>query len=89
MTDDDQASGCDDEDRCRDALTQIYHYLDGELTEEDRVQVSRHLADCSPCDQAFGFEKELKALVSRCCCEPVPAGLKERIAGALGLTGAS
>ena len=61
---------------------QIYMYLDGELTQEERVQVSRHLADCSPCDHAFGFEAELKALVSRCCCEPVPAGLRERIASA-------
>ena len=88
MTEGDPAGGCGDGDvdKCREALMQIYMYLDGELTQEERVQVSRHLADCAPCEHAFGFETELKALVSRCCCEPVPAGLRERIAGALGLT---
>lgn len=83
----DEPGGCaDGDDKCREALMQIYMYLDGELTQEERVQVGLHLADCAPCDHAFGFEAELKALVSRCCCEPVPAGLRERIAGALGLT---
>lgn len=77
----------DDDGRCREALIQIYAYLDGEITEEDRIQVARHLADCTPCDHAFGFEAELKALVARCCCEEVPQGLRERIATALGLTG--
>lgn len=74
-------------DPCKDALFNIYTYLDGEVTEEVKMEVRRHLVDCSPCDGAFGFEAELKALVSRCCCEEVPAGLRERIAGALGLTG--
>ena len=83
---DDPCADAKDPAKCRDALMQIYMYLDGELTQEERVQVSLHLADCAPCDHAFGFEAELKALVSRCCCEPVPAGLRERIAGALGLT---
>ncbi|MBW3536155.1 MAG: mycothiol system anti-sigma-R factor [Actinobacteria bacterium] len=72
--------------KCREALMHIYTYLDGEVTQEVRVEISRHLADCQPCDHAFGFEAELKALVSRSCCESVPPGLRERIASALGLT---
>ena len=86
MPEQDDAGGCGDDVKCREALMQIYMYLDGELTQEERVQVSLHLKDCSPCDHAFGFEAELKALVSKCCCEPVPDGLRERIASALGLT---
>ena len=89
MTEHDDMDPCadaEDPGKCRETLMQIYMYLDGELTQEERVQISLHLADCTPCDHAFGFEAELKALVSRCCCEPVPAGLRERIAGALGLT---
>jgi mycothiol system anti-sigma-R factor len=74
-------------DRCRQALMNIYTYLDGELTEEVRVEVRRHLGDCTPCDGAFGFEAELKQLISRCCCEEVPAELRARIATALGLPG--
>lgn len=74
-------------DQCKEALLNIYNYLDGEITEEVKMEVRKHLVDCSPCDGAFGFEAELKALVSRCCCEEVPDGLRERIASALGLTG--
>ena len=74
-------------DPCKEALFNIYNYLDGEITEEVKMEVRKHLVDCSPCDGAFGFEAELKALVSRCCCEEVPDGLRERIASALGLTG--
>ena len=84
MTEDESSQGHED-NRCREALAQIYAYLDGEVTSDVRSQIARHLADCSPCDHAFGFETELKALVARCCCEPVPPGLRERIAGALGL----
>ena len=85
MTEAENPSGQPTVGKCREALMHIYMYLDGEVTQEVRVQVSRHLADCQPCDHAFGFEAELKALVSRACCETVPPGLKERIAGALGL----
>lgn len=83
----DDATGGGEKQRCREALLHIYTYLDGEVTEEVKNEVRRHLDDCPPCGDAFGFEAELKALVSRCCCEEVPAGLRERIAAALGLPG--
>lgn len=68
---------------CADALRQIYHYLDGELTDEKREAIAVHLGDCSPCADGFGFEVELSRLVASKCQETPPSGLRERIAQAI------
>jgi mycothiol system anti-sigma-R factor len=68
---------------CQDALRTLYHYLDGELTPERRLDIQRHLSECSPCLGAFDFEAELKAIVARCCRDQVPDSLRQKIAEAL------
>ena len=78
-----------DKPACREALTQIYTYLDGELTDDDRIVIGRHLEECPPCGDMFGFEADLKKLIAQRCVDPPPAGLRERIADALGLAGGS
>ena len=74
-----------DKVHCREALTQIYTYLDGELTLDVRLDIAQHLKDCPPCGDMFGFEAELKKLIAERCCDEPPPGLRDRIAGALGL----
>jgi mycothiol system anti-sigma-R factor len=68
---------------CQEALDRLYHFLDGELTEERRHQIQHHLDDCSPCLEAFDFEAELKIVIARRCKESVPDALRMRIATAL------
>jgi mycothiol system anti-sigma-R factor len=68
---------------CQEALDTLYHFLDGELTEERRHQIQHHLDDCSPCLEAFDFEAELKIVIARRCRETVPEGLRIRIQVAL------
>ena len=69
---------------CSDAIHQIYHYLDGELTEEKRAAIARHLDLCPPCAHGFDFEVELRVLIARKCRDDVPAELRKRIADAIG-----
>ena len=45
---------------CNETIERLYHYLDGELTDERRVEIKRHLDDCAPCLDAFDFEAELR-----------------------------
>jgi mycothiol system anti-sigma-R factor len=71
-------------DPCQEAISTLYVYLDGELTPERREQIKKHLDECSPCLQAFGFEAELKALIARKCHDEVPESLRQRVARALG-----
>jgi len=69
--------------QCDDALRTLYTFLDGELTPERRQAIQRHLAECSPCLQAFDWEAELKVVVARCCKDQVPESLRQRIADVL------
>jgi mycothiol system anti-sigma-R factor len=66
-----------------ETVEMLYHYLDGELTEEHRIVISRHLDDCPPCLDAFDFEADLRAVIAMRCRERVPEALRWRVAEAL------
>jgi mycothiol system anti-sigma-R factor len=73
------------EDRvdCTETLHRLYTYLDGELTDERRIEIRRHLDDCPPCYEAFDFEVELRAVIAHRCKDRVPDSLRERVQRAL------
>lgn len=75
--------GSGDAVRCEEAVRQLYHYLDGELTEERRLEIAVHLDECSPCAGAAGFEAELRVVIASRCRDRVPESLVERVAAAL------
>jgi mycothiol system anti-sigma-R factor len=65
---------------CQHALRQIELYLDGELVGFERVEVQRHLGECSPCSGHSEFQRRLKELLrDKCGCDEVPVELVERI----------
>ena len=68
---------------CNETLRELYLYLDGQLTDDDRVHIEQHLDDCSPCLEAYDFEAELRLVVRSRCIEQVPESLRRRIAKAL------
>ena len=73
-------------DPCEEALHELYHFLDGELTETRRELISVHLDECTSCLGAFDFEAELRKVVSQRCRDTVPDSLRVRIARAIGHT---
>jgi mycothiol system anti-sigma-R factor len=68
---------------CQEAIHTLYHFLDGELTEDRRLEIQRHLKECSPCLEAFDFEAELKIVIATKCRDQVPPALMDRVAQAL------
>ena len=70
-------------DDCGQAIEKLYTFLDGELTDERRVEIRQHLDDCSPCLEAFDFEAELRIMISVRCRDEVPETLRVRVAAAL------
>jgi mycothiol system anti-sigma-R factor len=68
---------------CGETLHRLYHYLDGELTDDRREAIAEHLDECEPCLEAFGFEAELRRVIADRCRDEVPPHLLERIAGAI------
>jgi mycothiol system anti-sigma-R factor len=68
---------------CGEAVHQLYHFLDGELTDERRREIARHLDLCEPCAGAAGFESELRQVIASRCRDRVPDALMRRIAEAI------
>ena len=69
-----------DEIDCRETATQLYEYLDGELTPAAEAAVRAHLADCAPCFGLFDFENAyLRFLEARARVQGAPESLKRRI----------
>ena len=68
---------------CSESIERLYHYLDGELTDERRAAIQRHLDECPPCGGAFDFEAELRVVIASRCKDRVPDALRDRIHTAL------
>jgi len=68
---------------CNDTIERLYHYLDGELTDERRLEIKHHLDECSPCLDAFDFEAELRSVIANRCKDHVPDALRQRVYDAL------
>jgi len=71
------------DEHCIEAVELLYHYLDGELTDERRVQIQFHLDACPPCFEAYDFEAELRIVVRQKCVDHVPESLIMRVKAAL------
>lgn len=71
------------DEHCIEAVELLYHYLDGELTDDRRIQIQRHLDDCPPCFEAYDFEAELRIVVRQKCRDRVPERLVLRVVAAL------
>ena len=48
--------------RCEEVLSEIEHYLHGELDRVKSVQLAEHLADCPPCFERAEFRRRLKEI---------------------------
>ena len=68
---------------CDETIERLYFYLDGELTEYRREEITRHLDLCGPCVGAYGFEAELRKVIANRCRDHVPDALMDRVAEAL------
>ncbi len=65
---------------CEHVLRQIELYLDGELVGVERVEIERHLGECSPCHGHSEFQRRLKdVLRAKCGCDEVPVELLDRL----------
>ena len=67
------------DETCRQILTSLGTYLDGEIHGDVETVVAEHLADCPPCLDRADFERELKALLANRCRDQAPSGLVDRV----------
>ena len=68
---------------CNETIERLYHFLDGELTDDRRRDIQHHLDDCAPCLDAFDFEADLRVVIANRCKDHVPDALRKRVHDAL------
>ena len=66
---------------CDKVVTDVYSFLDGELTAVRRSKIEWHLRKCPPCADSFHFEERLMLLVKRSCSDndDIPPELFDRL----------
>lgn len=75
---------------CREALTVLYEYLDGELEDTSQEQVRVHFDVCSKCYPHLKLEESFRSAVRRAGQgEAAPETLKNRLHELLAETDAS
>ena len=73
----------EDDVDCASVVHELYTFLDGELTEAKRVEISQHVHRCVDCHEVVEFHAELKMMLAEKCRERVPDHLRDRIARVL------
>jgi anti-sigma factor (TIGR02949 family) len=69
---------------CTEILRSLDAFLDGELSVEDSRHFEDHVAACFPCHERHEFRRVLRQVVRiKLCQADLPAGLAERIRGAI------
>ncbi|MGP8163169.1 MAG: mycothiol system anti-sigma-R factor [Acidimicrobiales bacterium] len=68
---------------CEESIHHLYHFLDGELTEDRRRELQAHLDGCAPCVGKYEFEAELRRVIADRCKDHVPDELRRRVANAI------
>jgi mycothiol system anti-sigma-R factor len=74
-------------DPCREFLSHLDDFLDGEVAEDLRPQVQAHLGECPPCLRRAHAEQALRAALRRSCSQgAAPAELRLRIRASIQMT---
>lgn len=69
---------------CQRMLRELDYFLDGELSDDARAAIEKHLHACTDCLQAFDFHAELKTVIAaKCHNDELPPGLIDRLEACL------
>jgi mycothiol system anti-sigma-R factor len=68
---------------CAEAVEQLWAYLDGALTAEDKAALEDHLGFCRVCCGEVEFAKELRGFLVRSAGEELPEDVRARLIATL------
>ena len=64
---------------CREAVEQLWAYIDGELDQSHSLSVADHLGACKGCNPQFDFQKAFLEFVQQQSDKAIPADLRRRV----------
>jgi mycothiol system anti-sigma-R factor len=72
---------------CTEVLSLVYIYIDDEIDEVQRVDITTHLDECGPCAEIVRVERVIKARVKGSCgCTEAPETLRTSIVTSIRAT---
>ena len=67
-------------DPCAHCEEMMQPFVDGELSDDERLEAEAHLATCDYCRKRYRFETELRHFVKTLVDEPMAPDLKAKLA---------
>lgn len=64
---------------CSEAVDQLWHYLEHELTDERRSEIEEHLAFCRRCCGEMEFARELRRFLADAAAPELPPNVEARL----------
>jgi anti-sigma factor RsiW len=64
---------------CKDSITLLLDYLDGELTPEDTQHLREHLQGCSPCVDFLRTYRATPGLCKRALAQKMPQEMSTKL----------
>jgi anti-sigma factor (TIGR02949 family) len=64
---------------CSEAVEQLWHYLEHELSESRRTEMEKHLAFCRRCCGELEFAEELRRFLADAARPELPTDVEERL----------
>lgn len=64
---------------CREAVEQLWAYIDGELPPDQGQEVYQHLGACRSCHPKYDFQKAFREFLLNRSRECIPPSLRRRI----------
>jgi len=72
---------------CAEAVEQLWVYLDGALTADDKAALEEHLGFCRVCCGEVEFAQELRGFLARSVAEELPEDVRARLISTLDQLG--
>lgn len=70
---------------CRQTITHLYGYVDGELEVETEHRLVQHFSYCPPCKNIEVVERRFRYTIRHHLTEEVPEVFMERLSGRLAI----
>jgi anti-sigma factor (TIGR02949 family) len=72
---------------CAVVIREVWSMLDGEVTDDERERLRRHLDQCPACLRHYGVEERIKKLIAtKCSGDKAPSYLVERVRSQISQT---
>jgi mycothiol system anti-sigma-R factor len=64
---------------CQETKRHVHEYLHNELSEQELVEITAHLANCDSCESDYDLENTINGVIEQHCSEVPPQELADSI----------